>query len=137
MKIALASRLSYAPPRHMPELPEVETVRLGLVPILEGRRLVRVETRRPDLRIAFPPRFAERLTGRRVQKLARRAKYILAHLDRNEVLLIHLGMTGRFAVGASGALNAHDHVIFETDRGARVVFSDHRRFGLMTLPAAC
>ena len=124
----------------MPELPEVESVRLGLVPVLEGRKLVRVEARRPDLRIAFPPRFAERLTGRRVERLERRAKYILAHLDRGEILLIHLGMSGRFFVdmqrsNATGS-GAHDHVMFETDRGARVVYSDHRRFGLMTLLAA-
>ena len=121
----------------MPELPEVETVRLGLVPVLEGRRLVRVETRRPDLRIAFPPRFAERLTGRRIERLERRAKYILAHLDHDEILLMHLGMSGRFVVDTkrsnSTGSGAHDHVIFETDKGARVVFSDHRRFGLMTL----
>ncbi len=121
----------------MPELPEVETVRLGLVPVLEGRKLVRVEARRPDLRIAFPPRFAERLTGRRVERLERRAKYILAHLDHDEILLIHLGMSGRFFVDLkrsnSTGSGAHDHVMFETDRGARVVFSDHRRFGLMTL----
>ena len=121
----------------MPELPEVETVRLGLVPVLEGRKLVRVEARRPDLRIAFPPRFAERLTGRRVERLERRAKYILVHLDGDEILLIHLGMSGRFFVDLkrsnSTGSGAHDHVMFETDRGARVVFSDHRRFGLMTL----
>jgi formamidopyrimidine-DNA glycosylase len=121
----------------MPELPEVETVRLGLVPVLEGRKLVRVEARRPDLRIAFPPHFAERLTGRRIEKLRRRAKYLLAYLDRDEILLIHLGMSGRFFVDLhranSTGLGAHDHVMFETDRGARIVYSDHRRFGLMTL----
>ncbi len=121
----------------MPELPEVETVRLGLVPILEGRRLVHVEARRPDLRIAFPPQFAERLIGRRIEKLRRRAKYLLAYLDRDEILLIHLGMSGRFFVDLKRAnstgMGTHDHVMFETDRGARVVYSDHRRFGLMTL----
>ena len=124
----------------MPELPEVETVRLGLVPVLEGRTLVRVEARRPDLRIAFPPRFAERLTGRRVEKLTRRAKYLLAHLNNNEVLLMHMGMSGRFFVVTGNANEAgggaHDHVAFETDRGARVIYSDHRRFGLMTLLAS-
>ncbi|MBI1212447.1 MAG: bifunctional DNA-formamidopyrimidine glycosylase/DNA-(apurinic or apyrimidinic site) lyase [Alphaproteobacteria bacterium] len=123
----------------MPELPEVETVRLGLVPVLEGRKLVRVEARRPDLRIAFPPRFAERLTGRRVEKLTRRAKYILAELDDGEILLMHLGMSGRFFVDHERTNSigggAHDHVLFETDRGARVIYSDHRRFGLMTLIA--
>jgi formamidopyrimidine-DNA glycosylase len=123
----------------MPELPEVETVRLGLVPVLEGRTLVRVEARRPDLRIAFPPRFAARLTGRRVDKLTRRAKYILARLDDGEILLMHLGMSGRFFVDTqrtnSVGSGTHDHVLFETDHGARVIYSDHRRFGLMTLIA--
>ena len=123
----------------MPELPEVETVRRGLVPVLEGRTLVRVEARRPDLRIAFPPHFAKRLTGRRVDKLTRRAKYILAKLDDGETLLMHLGMSGRFFVdherSNSAGSGTHDHVLFETDRGARVIYSDHRRFGLMTLIA--
>ena len=82
----------------MPELPEVETVRAGLEPVLRGRRLVRVEQRRKDLRFPLPERFAERLTGRRVKRLGRRAKYILVHLDCDEVLAIHLGMTGRFIV---------------------------------------
>jgi formamidopyrimidine-DNA glycosylase len=121
----------------MPELPEVETVRLGLARVLEGRILARVEARRADLRIAFPPRFTQRLTGRRIEKLTRRAKYILATLDDGEILLIHLGMSGRFLVDTersnSVGSGSHDHVLFETDRGARVVYSDHRRFGLMTL----
>jgi formamidopyrimidine-DNA glycosylase len=82
----------------MPELPEVETVRSGLEPVLRGRRFVRVEQRRRDLRFPLPERFAERLTGRRVERLDRRAKYILVHLDGGEVLAIHLGMTGRFSV---------------------------------------
>jgi hypothetical protein len=87
----------------MPELPEVETVRAGLEPVLRGRRFVRVEQRRPDLRFPLPERFAERLTGRRVVRLGRRAKYILVHLDRDEVLAVHLGMTGRFIVKVPGA----------------------------------
>jgi len=82
----------------MPELPEVETVRSGLEPVLRGRRFVRVEQRRKDLRFPLPERFAERLTGRRVERLDRRAKYILVHLDGGEILAIHLGMTGRFSV---------------------------------------
>ena len=82
----------------MPELPEVETVRAGLEPVLQGRRFVRVEQRRKDLRFPLPERFAERLTGRRISRLDRRAKYILVHLDKGEVLAIHLGMTGRFSV---------------------------------------
>jgi formamidopyrimidine-DNA glycosylase len=82
----------------MPELPEVETVRQGLEPVLRGRRFVHVEQRRKDLRFPLPPRFAERLTGRRIERLGRRAKYILVHLDHGEVLAMHLGMTGRFIV---------------------------------------
>jgi len=88
----------------MPELPEVETVRSGLEPVLRGRRFVRVEQRRKDLRFPLPERFAERLTGRRVERLDRRAKYILVHLDGGEVLAIHLGMTGRFSVTAPSPL---------------------------------
>jgi formamidopyrimidine-DNA glycosylase len=121
----------------MPELPEVETARQGLVPALEGRRLARVRVRRPDLRVPFPKGFAERLTGRRVKKLTRRAKYILAHLDGGEILLMHLGMSGRFSVFDPGQAPAefapHDHVVLDTDKGVRVIFTDHRRFGLMTL----
>lgn len=134
----------------MPELPEVETVRIGLAPVLEGHRLVKVETRRGDLRVPFPKDFAKRLTGRHVKRLRRRAKYLLAELDRDETLVIHLGMSGRMAVYAegkerklgqyvyeaapTGAGNGkHDHVVIETDAPARVVFTDHRRFGLMTL----
>ena len=82
----------------MPELPEVETVRRGLEPVLRGRRFINVEQRRPDLRFPLPDRFAERLTGRTVERLDRRAKYILIHLDKGEVLAVHLGMTGRFSV---------------------------------------
>ena len=123
----------------MPELPEVETVRRGLQPVLEGRTLARVIARRPDLRIPLPQGFAKRLTGRRIVKLTRRAKYILAHLDDGEILLMHLGMSGRFAVHARGPAHAtagngtHDHIVFQTDRGDCVVLTDHRRFGLMTL----
>jgi formamidopyrimidine-DNA glycosylase len=87
----------------MPELPEVETVRAGLEPVLRGRRFVRVEQRRKDLRFPLPERFAERLTGRKVERLDRRAKYILVHLDGREVLAMHLGMTGRFSVMLPGA----------------------------------
>ena len=80
----------------MPELPEVETVRRGLEPVMRGRRFVHVTQRRKDLRFPLPERFAERLTGRKVERLDRRAKYILIHLDGAEVLAVHLGMTGRF-----------------------------------------
>lgn len=131
----------------MPELPEVETVRRGLEPVLSGARLVRVEARREGLRFDFPDGFVQRLTGARVQALTRRGKYILAALDRDETLIIHLGMTGRFGIeGAPGpgrprgafALAApadprHAHVVFHTDAGARLTFFDARRFGLMDL----
>lgn len=134
----------------MPELPEVETVRNGLKPVLQGHRLTRVQTRRGDLRIPFPPGFVQHLTGRKVTHLRRRAKYILVDLDNGETLVIHLGMSGRMtiykgdkalpldgiegeSVAAGGGRGPHDHVIFETDAPARIVFTDHRRFGLMTL----
>jgi formamidopyrimidine-DNA glycosylase len=134
----------------MPELPEVETVMRGLKPVLEGRRIAGVSLRRAGLRFPFPDRFADRLTGSRVTGLWRRAKYILAGLDTGDVLLIHLGMTGRFTVlSGQGARNLgefyfetsagevgqgpHDHVVLELDDGARVVYTDPRRFGVMDL----
>lgn len=134
----------------MPELPEVETVRMGLEPVLEGHKFAHVVTRRGDLRRPFPKDFAKRLTGRKVKRLWRRAKYLLADLDGDETLVIHLGMSGRMAVYADGrghqlgiyaheashpeaGHGKHDHVVFETDAPAKIVFSDHRRFGLMTL----
>jgi formamidopyrimidine-DNA glycosylase len=136
----------------MPELPEVETVRMGLQPVLEHRRITHAETRRGDLRAPFPKNFAKRLTRRRVKKLWRRAKYLLAELDNGETLVIHLGMSGRMSVYSEGRARKlgqyvydtapseaghgkHDHVVFETDAPARIVFTDPRRFGLMTLIA--
>lgn len=121
----------------MPELPEVETVCRGLALRLEGRRLVRVEQRRPDLRWPLPRRFAARLTGRRIERIARRAKYILLHLDGDEVLLCHLGMSGSMLVGEGTAptLAPHDHVVLHTDDGWHVRFNDARRFGMMDLVA--
>jgi formamidopyrimidine-DNA glycosylase len=134
----------------MPELPEVETVRSGLETVLCGRRFVRVEQRRPDLRFPLPERFAERLTGRRVKSLGRRAKYILVHLDRGEVLAVHLGMTGRLIVSNGGGERdltlgqyvyghgkdaRHDHLVFTMSGGAVVTYNDARRFGYMTLIA--
>ena len=132
----------------MPELPEVETVRMGLMPALESRIITKALVRRADLRRPFPPRFAARLEGQRVLRLTRRAKYILADLSGGETLVIHLGMSGRMAVYAKGAKaklgnyvydvgppieGKHDHVVLETDAPARIVYTDHRRFGLMTL----
>ena len=122
----------------MPELPEVETVCRGLAVALEGRRMIAVEVRRPDLRRPFPPDFARRLTGRRVLRVARRAKYFLFELDDGWVLLGHLGMSGRMLVGPADDTppGRHDHVILLTDDGHRVVFCDPRRFGLMDLVPA-
>jgi formamidopyrimidine-DNA glycosylase len=130
----------------MPELPEVETVRRGLAPVLAGARLARVEARRPDLRFPLPDGFVQRLTGARIERLDRRAKYLLAALDRDETLVMHLGMSGRFEIaGASTAPRPgnfalaqppdpkHAHIVFETDAGARVTFYDPRRFGYMDL----
>lgn len=130
----------------MPELPEVETVRKGLEPTLSGARLSRVEARRPDLRFPLPEGFVQRLTGARIERLERRAKYLLAPLDRGDTLVMHLGMTGRFDVedGRGRQIHGeylfatprdakHDHVVFETDAGGRVTYSDPRRFGFMDL----
>jgi formamidopyrimidine-DNA glycosylase len=126
----------------MPELPEVETVRWGLAPALEGARVLRVEQRRPDLRFPFPPDFARRLTGRRVLGLRRRAKYLLADLDSGETLVMHLGMSGSFRVDGDlpGLFHhprdksaAHDHVVFHLENGASVTYNDPRRFGFMLL----
>ncbi len=132
----------------MPELPEVETVRRGLEPALAGARLRSVLARRPDLRFALPAGFVQRLTGARVERLARRGKYILAPLDRGETLIIHLGMTGRFEIEGGGgpprpgglalappAHARHAHVVFETEAGATITFFDARRFGFMDLIA--
>ncbi|MEX0759137.1 MAG: bifunctional DNA-formamidopyrimidine glycosylase/DNA-(apurinic or apyrimidinic site) lyase [Tistlia sp.] len=119
----------------MPELPEVETVCRGLRPVLEGRLLRRVEQRRPDLRFPLPERFVERLTGQRLTRIERRAKFILAHLQGGETLLCHLGMSGRMLLVDDPALPAekHDHVVLETDEGRQVRFNDARRFGFMDL----
>ncbi len=133
----------------MPELPEVETVRRGLAPTLDGAVLRRVEARRPDLRFPFPAGFARRLAGARVQSLDRRGKFLVAPLSTGDALIMHLGMTGRFTVndGQSGqpgrfarnhdADPRHDHVVFhlETDAGtdAVITYNDPRRFGFMDL----
>ena len=128
----------------MPELPEVETVRRGLAPALEGARLERVELRRPDLRWPFPEGMAARLEGATVTALGRRSKYLLAHLDTGETLVTHLGMSGRMVVDdaarpgafhrAAGWLPQHDHVVLHT-AAHRVTFNDARRFGFMDLVA--
>jgi formamidopyrimidine-DNA glycosylase len=130
----------------MPELPEVETVRRGLAPALVGRRIKRARIKRADLRFPFPPRFAARLSGRRVVTLDRRAKYLLAHLDDGAVWVTHLGMTGRWSIiGAKQQPGdfyyaeptdpTHTHVVIEMEDGARLEFNDPRRFGYMDLIA--
>jgi formamidopyrimidine-DNA glycosylase len=121
----------------MPELPEVETVRRGLERPLTGHRLVRVTQRRADLRWPLPENFANRLTGRRVEQLNRRAKFILAHLDDGMVWITHLGMSGRMFIldRPAPAPGKHDHVIIETDSGHTIVYQDARRFGMMDLVA--
>ena len=134
----------------MPELPEVETVRLGLQPVMEGARIARVEQRRPDLRFPFPKDFARRLTGRTISSVSRRAKYLLIHLDDGLTVLSHLGMSGSFRIegkggsavpgvfhAARGKLAAHDHLIIQlyaaTGVSHWVTYNDPRRFGFMDL----
>ncbi|MBE0553880.1 MAG: bifunctional DNA-formamidopyrimidine glycosylase/DNA-(apurinic or apyrimidinic site) lyase [Rhodobacteraceae bacterium] len=126
----------------MPELPEVETVRMGLAPVMEGRVIAAAEVNRDGLRFPFPPRMAERLTGARVLGLRRRSKYILADLSTDETLLIHLGMSGRMLISGvmlgefhhpHPAPAKHDHVVLHIEGGARVTFNDARRFGAMDL----
>ncbi len=119
----------------MPELPEVETVKCGLQPVLEGRVLSRVIARRPDLRFPLPDGFGQRLTGRTVSKLTRRAKYLLIHMDNGTVLIWHLGMSGRVLIFTEPPPpeQKHDHIIIETEDGATVRFNDTRRFGFMSL----
>jgi formamidopyrimidine-DNA glycosylase len=130
----------------VPELPEVETVRRGLVPVMEGARIIRVEARRPDLRRPLPRDFVKRLEGQTVTNIGRRAKYLTADLASGDVLLMHLGMSGSFRVShedrkttpgdfhhARTAAANHDHVVFHLSSGATVTFNDPRRFGLMLL----
>ncbi len=138
----------------MPELPEVETVRNGLAPVLEGQRLARVEARRPDLRFPLPANFVQQLTGATITGLRRRAKYLLASLDREDTLVMHLGMSGRFEITrpleteAEAELETtrpgrfhyapepdpkHAHIVLTTEAGTRVTYYDPRRFGYMAL----
>ena len=130
----------------MPELPEVETVRRGLEPAAVGARIKKVELRRGDIRFPFPPRFAERLQGRRIVALGRRAKYLLFRLDSGDTLIAHLGMSGSFRVESAleteipGVFHRqrskdpkHDHVVLHLDNGKRVTYNDPRRFGFMDL----
>ena len=119
----------------MPELPEVETVMRGLAPLLLSRRLLWVEARRGDLRWPLPEGLGPRLAGARVTALGRRGKYGLIHTDRREVLILHLGMSGRIRLDPP-ALGPHDHVVLATETGARLVVHDPRRFGAIDLVGA-
>lgn len=121
----------------MPELPEVETVRRGLAPAMDGARFAAVEQRRADLRFPFPKRFRERLVGHTITTFHRRAKYLVAGLSSGEALIMHLGMSGRFSVIQPGEahpeLQAHDHVIFTMSNDFAVIYNDPRRFGFMDI----
>ena len=133
----------------MPELPEVETVRRGLAPTMEGARIKRLELRRPDLRFPLPREFAARVEGRRIEALSRRAKYLLLDLDDGATIIAHLGMSGSFRIEAGEAVEApgvfhherskdekHDHVLFHLEGSegpVRVIYNDPRRFGFMEL----
>ncbi len=129
----------------MPELPEVETVRRGLAPAMEGARFAKVEVRRGDLRWPLPKGFAQRLNGKTVEGLGRRAKYLLADLSSGDVLVMHLGMSGSFRIGKDAKPGvyyhersksvSHDHIVFHMSNGATVTFNDPRRFGSMKLVA--
>jgi formamidopyrimidine-DNA glycosylase len=132
----------------MPELPEVETVRRGLQPVMEGSKIMKAEARRADLRFPFQKDFVARLTGQTVTGLGRRAKYLMADLGSGDVLLMHLGMSGSFRVvkdeeaKTPGQFHhpraedrAHDHVVFHMSSGASVIFNDPRRFGYMKIIA--
>ena len=132
----------------MPELPEVETVRRGLMPAMLGARIDKVELRRKDIRLPFPDGFEMRLRGRRIVEINRRAKYLLFHLDGGETLIAHLGMSGSFrvektAVSTPGKFHherskdpKHDHVVLVLDNGWVVTYNDPRRFGFMDLAAS-
>ncbi len=131
----------------MPELPEVETVRRGLEPSLTGATILRVDQQRADLRFPLPAAFAERLAGRRIKAVGRRAKYLLADLSGGDVLVMHLGMSGRFTITRplgtrdgpgqftheTGTNPAHDHIVLHMTNGATVTYNDPRRFGFMDL----
>ena len=127
----------------MPELPEVETVRRGLAPVMDGKRILSVELRRPDLRFPFSADFIQRTAGVRIDRLGRRAKFLLAELETGDALIMHLGMSGRFTITGGvrpgqfhheiGPDTKHDHVVFHMEGGETVTYNDPRRFGFMEL----
>lgn len=126
----------------MPELPEVETVRRGLSPAMEGQRIDRLEVNRPNLRFPFPEQFQARIEGATITRMGRRAKFLVCDLDTHESLIMHLGMSGRFTVNNAATADfhhdpgtdpKHDHVVFHMQNGATVTYNDPRRFGFMEL----
>lgn len=119
----------------MPELPEVETTRRGMAPVLEGKRITKVIKRRDNIRIPIPEDFVERVTGSKVQNIIRRAKYLQIFLDTDDVIICHLGMSGKFNIRKKDdqPFAKHDHVIFETEDDNLVIYNDPRRFGVITL----
>jgi formamidopyrimidine-DNA glycosylase len=116
----------------MPELPEVETTMRGLAPVLKGRRIIRAETRRADLRHVFPPDLRQRLTNAVVTKLGRRAKYGLIDTDRGDTMIFHLGMSGKWRIDPA-EIGKHDHFILETEEGRQLALNDPRRFGSLDI----
>ena len=126
----------------MPELPEVETVRRGLSPVMEGKRVLALQVNRPDLRFPFPDEFAARVAGARISRLGRYAKFLTVDLVTGETIVMHLGMSGRFRIEGKtpGAFHhetkddpAHDHVVFRMEGGVTVTYNDPRRFGFMEM----
>jgi formamidopyrimidine-DNA glycosylase len=132
----------------LPELPEVETVRRGLEPHMVGRRIVRTDQNRADLRFPFPDKFTDRLSDQYIEAVVRRAKYLLLYLSSSEVLIMHLGMSGSFRIEQNGTQKIaaeasfiherqkqgkHDHCVFHLDDGTSIIFNDPRRFGFMML----
>lgn len=126
----------------MPELPEVETVRRGLTPAMQGKRIARLEVNRPDLRFPFPRQFQARVEGAEITHMGRRAKFLVTELSTGEALIMHLGMSGRFTINEAGTAAfhhdpgtnpAHDHVVFHMQDGTTVTYNDPRRFGFMEL----
>ena len=119
----------------MPELPEVETTKRGLAPVLEGKRIIKVHQRRDNIRIPIPTDFVKRIEGQKLKTIVRRAKYLQMFLDNGDVIICHLGMSGKFVIKENDKtpFAKHDHVIFETDQGMLAIYNDPRRFGIMTI----
>ena len=119
----------------MPELPEVETTKRGLAPVLEGKRITKVCQRRDNIRIPIPKDFVKRIEGKTLKSIVRRAKYLQMFLESGDVIICHLGMSGKFVIRAKDdkPFAKHDHVIFETEEGIVAIYNDPRRFGIMTI----